>query len=58
MRMILHLAVLMLLAEARAGEPLKQGVFNCEASNYRVVPLRVRFQITNGKDVENETQAL
>ena len=41
MRTILLFAVLMLSAEAHAGEPLKQGVFNCEDSHYRVVPLRV-----------------
>ena len=42
MKTILLLVVLTLAAEAHAGEPLKQGVFNCEDSNYRIVPLRVR----------------
>lgn len=41
MRTILLFAVLTLSVEAHAGEPLKQGVFNCEDSNYRVVPLKV-----------------
>ena len=41
MRTILLLSALLLSAEAHAGEPLKQGVFNCEDSNSRGVPLRV-----------------
>lgn len=41
MKAILLLVVIVFATKAHADAVLKQGVFNCEDSNYNIVPLKI-----------------